>query len=171
MSSSINYKDTLLEQSNLTPIHGKPTFKTLHNIRNKIKANAKSVYSNIRGVAHGHISLVFVNAQYMLILNMLFVCLTHLGPLIIQDGTTAHKNLNMRIADTKEVRLFRKMTGVKQSLVKHIVATVEEAYFEDIHNIMMNSINETVAEVLTHLQENYSNLMTHKLLERKDIVK
>ena len=39
MSSSINYKDTLFELINLTPIRGEATFKTLLNLRNEIKAN------------------------------------------------------------------------------------------------------------------------------------
>ena len=34
MTSYINYKDTLFEQANLTPICGKPTFETLHKLRN-----------------------------------------------------------------------------------------------------------------------------------------
>ena len=35
----------------------------------------------------------------------------------------------------------------------------------------MNFINDTVAGVLTYLQDNYGQLMPHKLLEREDIVK
>ena len=58
MMRNINYKDTLFEQANLTPIRGEPTFKTLHKLWNKIKSNAKSVYSNIEGGANGHLGLV-----------------------------------------------------------------------------------------------------------------
>ena len=47
MTSSIHYKDTLFKRANLTPIRGKPTFETLHNFRNEIKANSKVVYSNL----------------------------------------------------------------------------------------------------------------------------
>ena len=65
---------------------------------------------------------------------------------------TAHANSNMRIVHTKEVRLFREVTGVEQVLVQQIVGTVEEAYLADICNRTMNSINDTVAGVLTHLQ-------------------
>ena len=32
-------------------------------------------------------------------------------------------------------------------------------------------INDTVAGILTHLQENYGQLMPHELLEQEDIVK
>ena len=58
MTSNINYKKTLFDRTNLTPIYGEPTFKTLHKFWNKIKSNAKSVYSNLGGGAHGHLGLV-----------------------------------------------------------------------------------------------------------------
>ena len=67
MARSINYKENLFERANLTPIHGKQTFKTLHKLRNEIKANAKSVYSNIGGGAHVHLGLVLTDAQCALI--------------------------------------------------------------------------------------------------------
>ena len=72
----------------------------------------------------------------------------------------------MRITHTKEVRLFHDVTGSEQALIQHIVGTVEEAYLSDIRNRTTNSINDTLAGVLTHLQYNYSQLMTHELLER-----
>ena len=60
----------------------------------------------------------------------------------------------MPIAHTKEVRLFREVTGVEQSLVQKIAGTVEEAHLADIRNRTKNSINETVAGVLVNLQGN-----------------
>ena len=59
----INHRETLFNQSNLTPIGGKPTSEIPHKLQNKIKANDKSVYSNIRGGAHGHIGLVLIDAN------------------------------------------------------------------------------------------------------------
>ena len=61
MTSNISYKYTLFKQANLTPICGKPTSKTLQNLRNEIKANAKSVYFNIWGVSHGHLGLLLTD--------------------------------------------------------------------------------------------------------------
>ena len=85
MASSINYKDTLFERSNLTTNRGEPTFETLHKLQNKIKANEKYIYSNIRGGSHAHIGLVLTNAQYMIILNTPFVYTNQLGTIIIPD--------------------------------------------------------------------------------------
>ena len=101
MTSNINHKDTLFEQAKLTSIPVKPTFKTLHKLRNEIKANAKSVYSNIGGGAHDHIGLVITNAQYALISPTTSVYPNQPGYFIIADGTTAHENSNMRIAHTE----------------------------------------------------------------------
>ena len=127
MTSSIDYKYTLFKIDNLTPIRGKPTFKILHKLLNEIKANAKSIYSNIGGVAHGHLGPVLTNAQYALISPTPFVYLTHMGPLIIPDVTISHVNSNMRIANTKKVHLFQEVTGIDQDIVQKFVATVEES--------------------------------------------
>ena len=63
MTSNINYKDTLFEQFYLSLILGEPTFETLHKLRNEIKANSDSFYSNLGGVSHDHLSLVITYAQ------------------------------------------------------------------------------------------------------------
>ena len=77
----------------------------------------------------------------------------------------------MQITNTKKVCLFQEVTGLEQALMQQIVSTVEEAYLADIRNRMTNSINDTVADVLTNLQYNYGKLMPHELLEHKDIFK
>ena len=96
---------------------------------------------------------------------------THRGPLTITENTTAHANSNMRIMHTEEVRLFSEVTRVEQDLVQQIVGMVEESYLSGIRNRTMNSINNTVACVLTHLQDNYGHLIPRELLERDDIFK
>ena len=151
MTSNNNYKDTPLHQANLTPILGKPTFEMFHKIRNNIKAIAKSVYSNLGGVAYGHLSLVLTDAHYALISPTPFIYPNHPGPIIIPDGTTFHANSNMRISHTNKVCLFQEVKGVVQTLVQQVFGMVEEAYLADIHNCMTNSINKTDADVLTHL--------------------
>ena len=171
MTSFINCKDTLFKESNLTPIWGEPTLKTLHNIRNEIKANTKSVYYNLGGGSHDYLCLVLTDSKYALISKTTFVYPTHLYTIIILDKTINHKNYNMKIAHTEEVLLFRKVTGVEQDLVQQIVATAEEAYLADIFNCTTNPINDTVSDVITHLQEKYCQLMHHELLECKEIVK
>ena len=77
----------------------------------------------------------------------------------------------MRILHTEEVHLFRKVTGVEQALVQQIFGTFDAAYLSNIYNRPMKSIKDTVVGVLTHLQENYGQLMPHEILEQEDIAK
>ena len=93
--------------------------------------------------------------------------MTHPGMLIIPDGTIAHVISNIRIVLTEEVHIFREVMRIEQALVQQIVATVEDLYLADIHNCTTKSINNTVADVLTHLKDNYVHLMPHKILKRK----
>ena len=120
MENSINYRENLFERDNLNPIRGETTFKTIHKPRNEIKANVKSLYSNIGGGSYGHPGLVLTDAQYALILNATFVYPTHPGPIIIPDGTTAHIKPNMRITHTKAVRLFREVMGLEKNTAKKL---------------------------------------------------
>ena len=115
----------------------------------------------------GHLRLVLTELQYALISLTPFAYPTHMVLLIIPDGTTAHTNSNMRISHTKEVRLFREVTGLEQALVQKIIGTVEASHLADIRNRTTNSINNTVAVVLTHMQENYGQLIPHELLEQE----
>ena len=73
MKSSINYKDTIFEQANLTHIRVKPTLEMLHKIWKEIQENSKSVYSNLGGVAYGHIVLLLADAQCVLISTNILV--------------------------------------------------------------------------------------------------
>ena len=77
----------------------------------------------------------------------------------------------MRISHTEDVRLFRAVKGVEQSLTQQIIGIFKGAYISDIRNRTINSINDIMSGVLTHLQKKYGQLMPHELLEREDIFK
>ena len=66
---------------------------------------------------------------------------------------------------------FSKSYGSQASSRPKYFHTVEEAYLVDILNLITNSINDTISDILTHLRDNYGQLILHKLLERKDIIK
>ena len=55
--------------------------------------------------------------------------------------------------------------------MQKIVATVEGAYIANIRNCTTKSIPDNRVDVLTCLQENYGQLITHELLKGEDIVK
>ena len=88
MASTVNYRDTHFERAHLTPIRGEPTYDTVHKLWNKVKANARSVYSNLGGGTHGHLGLVLTTAQYAAIATTAFTRPGHPGPLAIPSAAT-----------------------------------------------------------------------------------
>ena len=89
MTTTVNYRETHFERANLTPIHGEPTYETVHKLWNKIKANARSVYSHLGGGTHGHLSLVLTAAQYADISTTFFTRVSQPAPLAIPLAATA----------------------------------------------------------------------------------
>ena len=101
ITSNIYYKDTLFKRSNLTPIRGKPTFKTLHKLWNKIKETS-SLSTQILEEDHTE-TLVWYSRMrstrsytQLLLSNQLTRVLSS-----YPDSTTAHANSNMNIAHTE----------------------------------------------------------------------
>ena len=56
-NAQCNYRETHFQNADLTPIRGEPKDETLKVLFNEIKANLKTVYSNLGeggGGDHGH---------------------------------------------------------------------------------------------------------------------
>ena len=171
MTSTVNYRDTHFERANLTSIRGKPTYETFHKLWNKIKANARSVYSHLGGGTHGHLGLVLMAAQYADISNTIFTLPAHPAPLAITLAATAIQRSILQDAHIKDLQVFCEVMGVEQALIQQIVATIDATYLEDVRDRTTRSINISVLALLLHCQETYSTLMPHKLQKKKDEAK
>ena len=80
MASTFNYRDTHFERSHFTPIRGEPTYGTVHKLWNEVKANTRSVYSNLGGGTYGHLGLFLTTAQYAAISTTAFTRPDHPAP-------------------------------------------------------------------------------------------
>ena len=49
-SSNINYIDTYFEFKELTKIHGEPTYDTLKQLHNQLKANASALTKRVKAL-------------------------------------------------------------------------------------------------------------------------
>ena len=113
MASTVNYTDTHFDRAHLTPICGEPTYDTVHKLWNKVKANARSVYSNLGGGTHGHLGLVLTTAQYASISTTAFTRPDHPGPLAIPSAATVIQRSTLRDAHIEDLRVFRELMGVE----------------------------------------------------------
>jgi hypothetical protein len=133
-SNGINYRETYFEYPELTKIHGKPNSESLFKLRNELKANAQSVYSNLSDGTHGHLALVLNDAQYALLYNATFVLPVHPGTIQTPNGTTVAMVTAMKDAHREQLCLFREVQGVEKAVIQQIVKAVEAPYLAAIRD-------------------------------------
>ena len=119
-SGAINYRSIHFETKDLAPIRGEPTPDSLLRLKNEVKANARSVLSNLGGARHGHLGLVLSPNDYALISPTPFERPDHPGPLLIPAGTTQHMATTIRDTYTEALRVFREVQGVDQALLQQL---------------------------------------------------
>jgi len=167
--NGINYCDTFFEFPDLTKIHfaGEPDSESLYKIRNELRANAKSVYSNLSDGAHGHLALVMTATQYTLVSNMAFVCPVHPGTLLIPPATTGPQAQVLREHHKEQLRLFQEVEGVEKALIQQIIESVEAPYLAAIRDRVSNSLTGTVQQILDNLQTSYGQISPQMLEDHK----
>ena len=78
-----NYRETLFEHTDLSPIHGEPSYESLRVLTNQLKANARSIHTTLGGGQHGHLGLVLTPAQYAILSPTPYVRQARPPPLVI----------------------------------------------------------------------------------------
>jgi len=89
-TSTIDYRNTIFQYPTLTKIHGEPTAEAILKLIKELKANARSVYSDLGGGrhGHGHLFLVLTPEQFNNISSTPFVRPEHPGPLNLSPNAT-----------------------------------------------------------------------------------
>ena len=119
-ATNIDYVNTYFQIPILTPIHGEPTFDTLRELRNQIKANAGDLETTLGRGAFGYLSLVLSAAEYARVApGTPFVRPVAPAALVIPAGTAQHAATRMREDHAKELRKFRECKDVEAALKKH----------------------------------------------------
>ena len=80
-SANINYFSAYFEYPPLTQNHGKPTYETLRELKNQLKANASAVIIDLGEGAGGHLGLVCTTIEYANVNPVGYIHSTHLWPL------------------------------------------------------------------------------------------
>ena len=170
-SNGTNYWEIYFEYPDLTKIHGEPTSASLFKLRNELKANAQSVYSNLSDDVHGHLALVLSARQYSLLTAVAFVRPVHPGALLIPTGTTGPNTETMKNAHHEQLRLFREVQGVEKALIQQLVKAVDAPYLIAIRDRTSNSLTGTIHQILDHLQQVYGRVSPQMLEDREQELK
>ena len=114
-----NYWETTFEYTDLTTIHGKPTYDSLAILLNQPKANSQSVQTLLGGGQHGYLDLLLSPTQNaIIVLNTPFIYPSHPGPLNLPTYQLPHVTQQLTAQHAENVRVFHKCCHLEQVLQK-----------------------------------------------------
>ena len=169
--NTINFTNTHFEHPILPKIHGQPTFTALSKLKKYLKANAKSVRSNLGGGFHGHLGLVLTPAEYAMISDVAFEEPVHPLDFVPPRNAQPLEAIQRERAHTELIRQFEKCQDVKQALIRQIVASVESQYIDELRDGLTNTINKSIPEILDYLFSNFATVTAKDVSREEEKVK
>jgi hypothetical protein len=166
-TSSTNNRENVFRHQDLTRIQGEPTFSTLKLLARELKANAKSVFSNLGGAQHGHLGLVLTPAQYATISATAFVRPTFPPALVVPVGTTRIAEDELKRNHTEAVRVFREVLGVENALKQQLLKTIDTSYLAALYDPQTFDLQGNIQQILQYLLTTYGSV-TPELLNEED---
>lgn len=101
----VDYVNTYFPHPEPTKIKGKPNYKSLTTVFNKIKANASGVDCNLRGGNHGYLGLVLSDVEYANISGtVLFIAPEFPAPLTVPATATQVQAFNLKTQHDEAIR-------------------------------------------------------------------
>ena len=142
------------------------TLKTLK----MIKTNASSVISNLGGGQHGHRGLVVPDAEYNQITGYTYTKPTHPGQLKIKENTPLHKAIIMQELHNEKLNLFCETTAIESAIKSQITTASDPIYLKELKNSTKETIEHTIAQIITHLFQQYGQASYHLLGKEEEKV-
>ena len=154
--------------NHLTPIVSEPTYQTLKELKDQLKANAASIPTTLGGGNHGYLGLILSPAAYATISPTAFVKPAYPGQHpAIPAGTNAANTSAIIRRHTEDMRQWREFKNVSSALKNQLLGAVDDIYIRALRDCHVGYMNQSIRNLLTHLFSNYGNI-TQLELEDND---
>ena len=161
-------KDTFFQHKVLTRILHRPSYESLKNCLNELKANASSVPTTLGGGLNGHLGLLLSDAVYgPLANNVLFVTPVHPGPFVPPVGGTgpqidAAKDVWKDLCST-----FQICHATEQALIAQVVEIIDPSYLRAILNTATGRYADNIRALLQHLFDTYGKVTPQQVMSKE----
>ena len=166
-----NYRDTIFEYTDLTIINSEPTYETLKNLVNQLKANARAVRTTLGGGQHGYLGLILSPQQYNILApGTPFIRPPHPGPLVIPPYQLPHVTQQAQAQHAEQLRLYNECYNVEQALRKQVVSSIQDSYLAALKNRQTNTITVPLDQIIEYLFRNYGRVTPAQLVHEEQNV-
>ena len=157
-AEDVNYVDTYFDHKKLTPISGEPTFQTLKDLKDELRANAASVPSDLGGGLYGHLGLVLSATEYAQVTPHAYIRPADPGVLTILHGTPVHDALRQRDIHDRAMKKYKETLNVERALKAQIVEALDPIYIKTLKNPHTKKIHQSIPDILTFLFTRYGEI-------------
>lgn len=161
-------KDTFFQHKLLTRIQHRPSYESLQNCLNELKANASSVPTTLGGGLHGHLGLVLSDAIYgTLTNNVLFQTPQNPGPFAPPAGATgaqidAAKDVWKDLCNT-----FQICQATEQALIAQVVEIIDPVYLRAMLNTTTGRYAANIRVLIDHLFTTYGKITPQQIMQKE----
>ena len=171
-AASVNYKYSYFGHPVLTTIRGEPTYKTLHHLKNKLKANASSVPTTLGGGNCGYLAMVLTPAEYRRILpNDPFTRPPNPGVLVPNPNGTAAQIASTENNHRLRKKLYLDTLLLERTFIQQIIEAIDTKYLAALRNPVTRQITPLVPTILEFLHNNFGRITPQKLYNKTTTVK
>ena len=162
MATSITVDNVLstFPYPTITPINGVPSFETINNMFNDLKANAATNQTENGSGQFGFLGIMVSATVYATLSNQPFIVPPNPGPTALPPAghpSAAQITANIR-QHTENLRLFRQYNTVSQALKRQIIEAVDDMYLRALRNRHTGYAAVTPLQLLTHLYRTYGQI-------------
>jgi hypothetical protein len=153
----------------LTAIDGKPTARTIKQLRKEIYANARSANSDRGGGIHCHLGITMTVATYTVHAGQPFQEPAHPGPQPAHPAaaTTAQIGAANRAYD-HNLSEFRTYAAVKENIRQQILTAIAPVYYKALEDNTFGYSDVTIVALLNHLSTTYGTITQADLITNRD---
>ena len=171
-STPVDYIQTYFKFQSLTRSVGKPTYESIKAVKEELKANAASVYTNRGGGAHGYLALVISPTSYASITGTVpFIAPVHPGPLTIPAGTSVNDRAILQHNYQESVREHREYIDVLNALKKQLFQSMDKKFLTKHINKQTSTIQDAIPDVLQALYKRFAPITSRTLREAENCVR
>jgi hypothetical protein len=151
--------------SNLAPIVGQPTYKTLAQLHLKFNSNAASIHSNLGNGQLGLLQLTLSADVYNTLSATPFISPTNPGESVtIPRNSSDSKITELNRSHNKATALFRQYNAADKALKQQIIGAVKDVFLRPLCSKYVEYQNSSTHDFLDHLYATYANISASDLL-------
>jgi len=170
-TTSVNFKELYFLHPTLTKIHGKPTYQSLTQLHQELKANAGSVPSNLGGGNFGYLGILLSDAQYTLVSDIPFVTPLHPGAFVPAANLSGPQTAAAKQAYEDTVRLHREYITLERTLIQQTVEAIDKEYLQATMNRQTGQYASSIKSLMKFLFTTYGNITATDLDVKAEQVK